>query len=377
MISIELGINIFCMQKILLIELSKVFWGSLSGGAGGILFLIFLIGIGIFLILVVGAIIQMLFCKLTGIPINEEYPLFEFYSRLTSKTFFDEKIQSPICTFVMWLLALSGVAIWVLISIKAVAIDSTFLFIVSFLFIPVYVFSFLLFKHHYPRYLYKQKPDVAKRILNATVIGIAVFWLLVIVGIVLASPKSQISRFDKAIVSCEQSEIVEEEFIEGLRVGMTEEEYAAVVDSLVRRGLARIDTTRLNISDAFLYLKYDTPENNHCVLKVIPTFSYGGQELFHLDVRTMEGNDDSFQLDVLIRTSHSGWKELSLPESYIDNSGNVFLPKYNKSLWYNSPENLYNIEDKIFVKGNMMVVVHPYHVDFYNMPTFSKCQFLK
>lgn len=27
----------------------------------------------------------------------------------------------------MWLLALSGVAIWVLISIKAVAIDSTFL----------------------------------------------------------------------------------------------------------------------------------------------------------------------------------------------------------------------------------------------------------
>lgn len=354
------------MIMILLFKVGYFRWG---GPSFGLIAFVLSILVALFLLGVVLQIIHELFCKLTGVNIGAMHPVQEWYLQLTNKNLIDEEYEGPLYTLVLWLVGLSGASIWVLLIVYAAVKNSMLLTLFDvFVFAPVYIFAFALFRHFYPRFLYK-KGRRAQWHLAFAIALISVSWIAVIQTMIAQSPSYKIRKFDRIIESCERSETVETDFFAGFRVGMTAKEFNAVADSLCQKGLVRWDSTGTGNRVRLAYLGYNSYKNNYCILSVSPTFYKGDEYLYHIGFGLVRGSDHAFRTEVVERLGQEGWRQLDLPGSCFDDG--VKLPKYQVRM-LSDPENLYNDQDKVYVKDNMMVVVRPYVVDFYDMPTFAQ-----
>ena len=357
-----------------LVLLFKIFLGYPLGFFGNLLSIV-LAGVVLYvifpwLVAIVVLPIKFIFCKLTGISFDEEMPVMELYSRITDKTFFEETYEGPLLSLVLWLVGLSGVAVWVLLITREATMDSVLLTLACvFVFVPAYVFAFFLFRHFYSRFLHK-RGRWAKWHLTFMIALIVASWTAAVWMMVARTPAYKMNQFNKVIEACEQSEAVEKEFFAGFRVGMTADEFNALADSLCQQGLARWDTSSLDKSVQLQYLGYNSSKDYHyCILRVFCSFYKGDEYLYHVGLHSMVGSDiAAFKADVLERLGKEGWRHLDLPEPYYDDG--FRLPKYQVRMGFDT-ENLYNDDDNIYVKDNMLVVVRPYNVDFYDMPTFA------
>lgn len=313
-------------------------------------------------------IIHELFCKLTGVDRNEKQPVWAFYNKLTEDTFADFEYQSRLCTCVLWAIALSVLGLWVMVMNWAMEYDSLLLSLLAGASLLLLGFLFLLFRHFYLRYL-ERIGRWAKWNLLLVMGVVVVIWIAVIQTMIAQSPSYKIRKFDRIIESCERSETVETDFFAGFRVGMTAKEFNAVADSLCQEGLVRWDSTGTGNRVRLAYLGYNSYKNNYCILSVSPTFYKGDEYLYHIGFGLVRGSDHAFRTKVVERLGQEGWRQLDLPGSCFDDG--VKLPKYQVRM-LSDPENLYNDQDKVYVKDNMMVVVRPYVVDFYDMPTFAQ-----
>lgn len=351
-------------QNLLLILLK----GSHSyggGSVGGGLVVLVLIVLAIFALSVLLAIAQIFFAKIVDVDPKEGPILVNLYFKIVEKDISEIDYEGPLLTLLLWVVGLSMIGIWVLLIILSVDVNTAMMGILDFLYVPFGLFAFFLFKHYYSIYLYKLDEKRAKLSMILVLLGVAAFWLLMLTQ----TETAKLDRFDRKIERCERSAVIQTECFGGFRVGVSHDEHSRIVDSLVQAGIVFIDTTTCD--NRLIYMGHSNPSSNYCQYSITASFM-GKGGLSRLHFSHIKGNDDTFWTDFHAAMRRRGFRQIMLPDFHLSRDGEWRLPKYNSTI-LSSSSNLYNPEDKIYIKDNMLVVANEKYgeMDFYNMPAIA------
>lgn len=341
-------------------------WGPPSSGALGlVLSILFFIACGYAIICVI-AFLALAIKKLFGAEDLNSIFLEDIYSYIITKSQLKCQYSSLLCTLVLWAVGISMAVlevlavIFIIDHVESIIVDAV-LFIFS---LRLQVFLFLLFKHFYTIWLYDlscKSHKLTAVILWATLAATVVFWTAILC---FGTISGKLNRFNRAIESCVESDIKETYCYDKFHLGVSRSEFHETRNELMDKGIVIYDSI-----NGLVYSRFDTSYYNSCKLKIYLSFN-NQDELYYMGFHLCEGDDFGFKSTILQRLKRERWKHLKVPESRFSNDG-VETPIFNKCA-LNDSENLYNTDDQVFVKHNMMVVVRPTSVDFYNMPLFAK-----
>ncbi len=334
--------------SIAMILLSK---GGLEGGGGGL---------GILILLVVLLAVLGLGASLLATPFIGAYTLMTHNSE--GKLDYDGPLAlgAKIVVGVFSLAILIGILS--LVKFESILIEALFALLLIF----AAIFCYLVWNHFYFRHLYTLGNEGAQRSIRILFLTIGVITILIIVVLVYNSVDRKIERFDRAIVKAEQSpELQTGCMIPDIHLGMSHEEYCNVVARMEKH-----DSVRTSDSGGeTLYLVYSTDCDRSMSMET--TFVKGKLAMLHLGDYGGFGSS-LFKEDVRQSGILQGYKHLEIPSVDIKRDGTIRYPRHMHDFCTNYELNLlYNYDDYLFVKDNMLIVFTPLGVSFINMPQMT------
>ena len=327
--------------------------GGLGGGdAGGGLFLI-LILLG--LLLLFGFILTYAIGGILGLS-------WLFFDKITKDSSLDAEYEGQFSIGTKFTLISLGIASWLAFIIVPTVrdIDISGWYIAWCTVYPfIYGYIYIIFKHFYFRHLQIIGEKGAKRSLIALIICVIAFSIFVAFALAYTSPGNRVDRFNAKLTKAKESEMIENECIEGFRLGMTYSEYCDQVEKLLNDNVLERDST----GEYLFYNKYNTEEYNNSKLYLEPKFHY--KRLSQLAISVYNGMGDKGVIKELHTSGRLAYfKKLAVPEPTVTLDGTFKTPEYN-----DGPNQLYNYyaRDELFLKDNMLIVISPCQIRFVNM----------
>lgn len=296
-------------------------------------------------------------------------PFINLYFKIIDKTHEDREYEGSMRLPALILMVATGFFINIVGVIFLVnktnisTVDAVILCLAGFL---IYFYLFAYWKHFYFIWLYKMPVRKAEKRILWFMVAIVVLWMMIILIVFHTSDAKNIQRFDDKLIKSEQSEIVETDCVAGFRMGMTVSEYNEHINRLVSDGQAVYDS----VINSYVYTKYDSPKYNDSKIGLYPMFYCG--KLYRIEFTCMSG----FGINVLVRDvkkacRDNGYRLLKIPEAYVTSDAEVVFPRHYKC-WTCSKENLYEYEDELYLKNNMLVDIGPFSMEFINMPDYAR-----
>ena len=327
--------------------------GGLGGGhAGGGLFLI-LILIG--LLLLFGFILTYAAGGILGLSSF-------LFDRITKDSSLDAEYEGQFSIGAKFALISLGVASWLAFIIVPTVRDTDISgwYIAWCTVYPfIYVYIYIIFKYFYFKHLHTIGEKRAKRSLIVLIICLIAFSSFVAFVLAYTSPGKRVDRFNVKISKAKESELLESECIEGLRLGMTFSEYCDQVEKLINDNVLERDST----GEYLFYNKYNTEEYNNSKLYFEPKFRY--KRLSQLAINVYNGMGDKGVIKELHTSGRLAYfRKLAVPEPTVTLNGTFKIPDYS-----DGPEQLYNYyaKDELYLKDNMLIVISSLQIKFINM----------
>lgn len=334
---------------------SLLFKGALGGGGGGALGLLFLLAIialvGYALIYIVAVIIAMMNI---------------IFDKTTNDSYLDKEYEGPLSMNVKVAFIALGVAGWLTIIILPAARDAenqwTYFFL-ALLYPFLFIFFYRFWKHFYFRRLYKMSEKKAMRSIRLSITGIFIIACCGVYAIVYTSAGSRIDRFDKTIIKAEQSPVVETDcFLPDIHLGMNRADYEMVIERMIEHDSVTVS----DFDRKTIYVVYSTDRDRS--MSITPTFSYGSLAMLHLGDYGGAGSDH-LKWDIRKSGRLKQFKPLRVPSSDVDSKGNLHYPRHMHDFCNDYENNkLYNYDDDLYIKDNMLIVFTFMGISFIDMP---------
>ena len=338
--------------------LAMVLWfkGGLGGGGGGGAFALLLV---LALLVLAGYVAVYAIGGLVGM-----FSL--LFERQTKATSLDLEYLGPLCSTAKVAVIVLGLAGWIAMIVIPVVRDTD----VSWLYIAagvLYPFAFFylyqLWKHFFFRRLYKMGELRAKRVIRMFLVGLALVAAVSVYVLAATSAGGRIDRFDRMVERAEQSpEVLTGCFLPGVALGMDIGEYYEVIGRMREH-----DSVMLSDYDGnTLYVTYSTDRDRS--MSITPTFANGRLAMLHFGDYGGLGSD-SLKADIVRSGMLAGFRRVKVPPAKINSRGDLRYPRHMHDFCNIYVRNrLYNYDDELYIKDNMLVVFTVMGVSFVDMP---------
>lgn len=323
--------------------------GALNSGGGGV---------GFAILILLALIIALAYFALPFIIA----PFILIHHAATHNTEHDLLYDGPLAMAAKIAMATFALALLILL-INSIHCQS---FVVLLLILST-ILAYLIWHHHYFRHLHTLGTDGAMRSIRILLVVLGFLTALGTVLIIQNSEGSQLNRFDKTIIKAEQSPILQIDcHIPDIHLGMSR---TAFFDIIYRMELDD-SVTISDFNSSILYQVYSTDRDRS--MSITPTFIDDKLAILHLGDYGGNGSDP-LKADIRRSGLLKGFKSITVPPSKINSDGTLRYPRHMHALCNNYQQNLlYNYEDHLYLKDNMLIVFTIMGVSFINMPQITE-----